>query len=490
MTKIKAPSDPDGLREVLTDHGRLKEYFSPEAVADGTTREFLDAYAQVWAKQHPDAVGDVRDQVQSVLFDMIRDNGGGRKPHGIDLANAVQFDGHRPRLALSGDGTGAVSRGRGAVYNKFSLRARSSRTPTATRPTASSPSASTARRSARKPGRPRTKNRKELLQKLENVRSFQNSFGSEDPGAGGFLIPEIMRSELLQLALEDIHRPQPGDRHPDVHAAGSDPDRGRHVATCPALFGGVQFYWAEESASLTESQATFGKVVLDAKKLTGFFKVPNELLADAPAFSRLVRHPDPGRPGVGRRRRVHDRNRRGHPAGVHQLPGIGAGHQGSPGQAASTIVWENILNMYVRMLPTSLKNAVWIASIDTFPEIWPRWRCPWARAARRRGRQLPRPGRVGRPARQHPRPSRDLHGEGPALGTTGDINFVDLSYYLIGDRQAVEVAASDQAFFQNDQTAYRIIERVDGRPWLQTALTPHNGSSNTLSAFVQLATRS
>jgi HK97 family phage major capsid protein len=77
----------------------------------------------------------------------------------------------------------------------------------------------------------------------------------------------------------------------------------------------------------------------------------------------------------------------------------------------------------------------------------------------------------------------------PALGTTGDINFVDLSYYLIGDRQAVAVAASEHAFFQNDQVAYRIIERVDGRPWLQSALTPHNGSANTLTAFVQLASR-
>jgi len=77
----------------------------------------------------------------------------------------------------------------------------------------------------------------------------------------------------------------------------------------------------------------------------------------------------------------------------------------------------------------------------------------------------------------------------PALGTTGDIGFYDLSYYLIGDRQQVEVAASDQFAFQNDQTAYRIIERVDGRPWLQSALTPHNGSGNTLSAFVQLASR-
>jgi HK97 family phage major capsid protein len=76
-----------------------------------------------------------------------------------------------------------------------------------------------------------------------------------------------------------------------------------------------------------------------------------------------------------------------------------------------------------------------------------------------------------------------------ALGTSGDINFVDLSYYLIGDRQAVAVAASDQVAFQADQTAYRIIERVDGRPWLQSALTPANGSTNTLTAFVQLASR-
>jgi HK97 family phage major capsid protein len=76
-----------------------------------------------------------------------------------------------------------------------------------------------------------------------------------------------------------------------------------------------------------------------------------------------------------------------------------------------------------------------------------------------------------------------------ALGTTGDINFVDLSYYLIGDRQQVRVDSSEHFLFQNNQVAYRLIERVDGRPWLQSALTPHNGSSNTLSPFVQIQTR-
>jgi HK97 family phage major capsid protein len=77
----------------------------------------------------------------------------------------------------------------------------------------------------------------------------------------------------------------------------------------------------------------------------------------------------------------------------------------------------------------------------------------------------------------------------PALGTTGDISFVDLSYYLVGDRMMLQASSSEHIAFDSDQTAYRFIERVDGRPWLQSAITPKNNSANTLSAFVQLATR-
>ena len=117
MGKLKVPTDADGLRELLSDPARLKAHFSPEAVADGTTKDFLDAYATIYAKRNPDTVTDVRDQVQSVLFDMIRADGNGKRP-GLDLANAVSFRGGRPQVALSADGSPAVSKGRGAVYNK------------------------------------------------------------------------------------------------------------------------------------------------------------------------------------------------------------------------------------------------------------------------------------------------------------------------------------------------------------------------------------
>jgi hypothetical protein len=48
--------------------------------------------------------------------------------------------------------------------------------------------------------------------------------------------------------------------------------------------------------------------------------------------------------------------------------------------------------------------------------------------------------------------------------------------------------SSPHVKFQNDITAYRVTERADGRGWLQSAITPKNGS-NTLSPFVTLEER-
>jgi HK97 family phage major capsid protein len=70
----------------------------------------------------------------------------------------------------------------------------------------------------------------------------------------------------------------------------------------------------------------------------------------------------------------------------------------------------------------------------------------------------------------------------------GDIAFVDLTYYLVGDRQQMTAASSTDWKFGNDQTAYRIIQRVDGQPWIKNPITPKNGG-NALSPFVELAAR-
>ena len=77
----------------------------------------------------------------------------------------------------------------------------------------------------------------------------------------------------------------------------------------------------------------------------------------------------------------------------------------------------------------------------------------------------------------------------PAVGTIGDLILADLRYYIVLDRQAVSVDTSEHEKFNKNQTSLRIIERVEGAPWLSTPITLSDGST-TVSPFVQIATQS
>ena len=53
----------------------------------------------------------------------------------------------------------------------------------------------------------------------------------------------------------------------------------------------------------------------------------------------------------------------------------------------------------------------------------------------------------------------------------------------------MSASSSEHVSFNDDKTAFKIVSRCDGRPWLQNAITPRNNAA-TLGACVQLATRS
>jgi HK97 family phage major capsid protein len=467
--KTPIPTSGTELEEMYQDPTVFAKVY-----ADGETRDdFIRKYATAMIAKDPELQAQLNEQIQMGVAEFVSSKGEARESVGARLS------GGRPQVTV--DGVAAVARGRGAVYNKYAAGAELERK---FKPEDRFSSIGELCMAIKEEARPTANlNRRTLLQKLENTRSFQNSFGSEDPGSGGFLIPEIMRSELLQLALEESIVRSRATVIPMSTLRVPIPtvDDTSHVSS---VFGGVTYYWAEESSSLPESTATFGKVVLDAKKLVGFFKVPNELLADAPAFSSWFDTRIPM--GLAWSEDVAFMNETG--------TGTPQGFIGSPGYitidraATGAIAWSDIVTMYSRMLPQSLNSAVWIAAHDTFPQIAQLsmtnpgiWLGGWAA---RDASDAPPVSIMGRPV--------FFTEKVPSLGTSGggnigDISFVDLSYYLIGDRQAVAVSASEHFAFQNDQTAYRIIERVDGRPWLQTALTPHNNSSATLSAYVGLA---
>ena len=73
-----------------------------------------------------------------------------------------------------------------------------------------------------------------------------------------------------------------------------------------------------------------------------------------------------------------------------------------------------------------------------------------------------------------------------ALGTEGDVIMADWANYLVAKQGDIVVDYSDHYLFKNDARAYRAKCRVDGQPWLKSAITPYKGGS-TLSPFVALS---
>ena len=144
--------------------------------------------------------------------------------------------------------------------------------------------------------------------------------------------------------------------------------------------------------------------------------------------------------------------------------------------------------MYARMLPRSVHRAVWLVNVDTMPQLMS-LAFPDASGtvpAFLNGNAFPNLSEspygtlLGRPvlATEH----------NPTLGAEGDILFADLSMYKTVTRGSVQSAMSIHVRFDYGETAFRFDFRVDGQPWLSSAITPAKGTA-TLSPFVTLAER-
>lgn len=469
---VTIPTRPDELEEFLADPSNVRNMMTEP----GRFKEFIQVYAQAVVDKDNDMKQQIQEQVQIGLADFMRDNGMGG-------TNRLNFSNAHEKTRID---QRKISHGKGAAYNSAAYGAKLERKLKEQGGEDLMYESASEFFQAIWPRYETLKNSQTLGRKRNAALQIQNSFGSEVPADGGFLIPEVLRSEILQVALEDAVVRSRAQVIPMDSLRVPIPmiDVTSNVSS---VFGGVVCYWTEEAAQLVESQASFGRVVLDAKKLTGYAEVPNELLADAPAFGSFFDTIFPRAIAWFEDIAFMTGTGVGEPLGFVNCPAsVQVGAQA--GQLTKTIVWENLVAMYSRMLPTALGRAIWICSIDTFPELatmalsvgtggGPVWMGNYTNP----GTATPPVSILGRPVY--------FTEKTPPLGTTGDISFVDLSYYLIGDRQIMQSMSSEHYKFQNDKTAFRVIERLDGRPWIQSAITPHNNSTNTLTPFVQLASR-
>lgn len=456
MTAPTIPTSAAELEEMLLDKKRMGDVLN-DGKAFG---EFITNYARTVAAKDQSINDQIREGTQLAMAEFLKNSGYDPKNQNVAPINMNPVDGIQDGFKSK----------KGSVYNRKAPGAKLDKVYNS----AGEFFQSIWHNSASLP------NGLELAEKLGELKKVQNTFGSTVPADGGFLIPEVLRSEILSNSLESaLVRPRatviPMD---SLRVPIPTVDETSHASS---VFGGLLAYWTEEGADLVESSAKFAQVVLDAKKLTMFANVPNELVQDASAFMGFLDARLPQAIAWYEDVAFTTGNGVGQPLGFINCP-ASVQVAAVSGQGANTITWLNIVAMYSRMLPSSLASAVWIASIDTFPQL-----ATMALSVGTGGSAVwLNNGVAGPPMTILGRPVHFTE-KTPALGTTGDISFVDLSYYLVGDRQTVRAESSPHFKFGSDKTSFRVIERVDGRPWIQSAITPENGSSNTLTPFVQLS---
>jgi HK97 family phage major capsid protein len=325
----------------------------------------------------------------------------------------------------------------------------------------------------------------------------QNATMSERiPAEGGFLVPEVLRSEILMLALETaIVRPRarviPMD---SLRVPLPLVDDTTHATN---VYGGVAAYWTAEGATLAASAPTWGRFELEARKLTAYTTIPNELLQDSITsldtwfnifFPRAMAWFEDvafiSGSGVGE------------PQGFLNSP---CAVKITPSGGANTVSFTDIAAMFCRMWPPSLRNAVWLCSPDTLSQLLilslSSDVAPPLLLQDYQALGAPAGGNgdgvnyrlMGRPLLVSEKMPSYTSGNST---TAGALTLVDLDQYLLGDRQAMQIATSEEYLFASDLVAYRVIERLDGRIWQQSAVTPQNGSTQTLSPVVLLNTPS
>jgi len=249
-------------------------------------------------------------------------------------------------------------------------------------------------------------------------------------------------------------------------------------------WGGVQAYWTAEAAAFTSSKPKFRQMELTLQKLTGLYYATDEELKDATALTDTATKAFSEEFGF----KIDDAIIRGGGAGMPL--GI-LGHAGTVsiskegGQAAATILKQNIEKMYARMPAVSVPRAKWFINQDCWPQLF-----ELSIAVGVGGVPLfiPSNSLAGSP-------NGTLLGlpivpieQCETLGTVGDIIFADFSQYKMIEKGGLEAASSIHVLFLTDETTFRFILRADGQPKRNAPLTPYKGTA-TQSPFLTLATR-
>jgi HK97 family phage major capsid protein len=252
------------------------------------------------------------------------------------------------------------------------------------------------------------------------------------------------------------------------------------TSVASTVFGGVQVYWAAEAGTATATKPKLKEMKMELEKLLGFAYATYELDQDSNFISQLYTRAFTA--AIQRELEACIISKIG--AGIPQSilnSGALVSIAKEGGQAADTVLWENIVKMYNRALDKS--KAVWLVNPDVQEQLD---FLTYPIGVGGVPVYLPASS-VGSIASLKGRPIIETD-HCSAVGDKGDIIFGDLSQYMLITKGGIQADTSMHVQFLTAENCFRFIFRANGMTKKNKALTIKN-SANQRSSFVTLDAR-
>ena len=311
---------------------------------------------------------------------------------------------------------------------------------------------------------------------LKNVKTLSGETGAD----GGYLVPEEQTKQIYKVNLENTVIRGGGAKVINMASKTLDVPAIKSSSNASgSIYGGATTYWVGAQTTVTGSSYKAEKIKLVVHKLAGVVDAEDELSQDA-----FVSIANLNAEIFGETLAFEEDYAFINGTGLAEPVGIiNSDCAVSYSRLSATQVQTvDVIGMYARALHRGGGQYMWLANQSILPQlmqlrdandnyIW----TPSNSASIANGI----PGSLyGYPVK--------ITEKCSALGTKGDLMLVNLSYYLIGDRQKITMEKSKEFRFTEFIDTWRIALRVDGKPWLNSAITPRAGG-DTLSPFVILS---
>lgn len=305
----------------------------------------------------------------------------------------------------------------------------------------------------------------------------QSTFSREGVGAdGGYAVPPQYEQVIERVVAE---MPEALENLCDVRNTTSSRLNLPIDAKKPWT-GGISVGPIGEGAAQTAQKQALGMLEIPVRKIGAFVGITDELMEDAPAVEQLLTQQVGEAMVYALNEYIINGDGVAVPKGLLKSGSLITQSKKS-GQAADTIVAENIVAMWSRLHKSARASAVWLVSADAEAQLplltignAPIYMPPGGLSG------LPYATLLGRPVIQS--------DECEALGDLGDIVLAGMKSYVLAKRRGATFSNSIHFAFDQDLNMFKVTARYGGQSKWSEALSPKKGAITT-SNVVQLEAR-